>query len=34
MQDEEELTDLQGERSFKKKLNEVPFDVFWVSIRK
>jgi hypothetical protein len=34
MQEEEKLTELQCDRTLKMKFNEVPLDVFWVSVRK
>jgi hypothetical protein len=33
-EEEEEVTELQCYRTFKIKFNEVPPDVFWISIRK
>jgi hypothetical protein len=34
MQEEKQLTELQYDRNLKMKFNEVPFDMFWISIRK
>jgi hypothetical protein len=34
MQEEGQLTELQCDRTLKMKLNEVPLDMFWISIRK
>jgi hypothetical protein len=34
LQEEEQLTELQCDRTLKIKFNEVPPDVFWISIRK
>jgi hypothetical protein len=34
MQEEEQLTELQCDRTLNMKFNEVPLDVFWISIRK
>jgi hypothetical protein len=34
MQEEEQLTELECNRTLKMKFNEVPPDVFWISIRK
>jgi hypothetical protein len=34
MQEEEQLTELQSGHTWKMKFNEVPLDVFWISIRK
>jgi hypothetical protein len=34
MQEEEQLTELQSDRTWKMKFNEVPLDVFWISKRK
>jgi hypothetical protein len=34
MQEEEQLNELQCDRILKMKLNEVPVNMFWISIRK
>jgi hypothetical protein len=34
MQEEGQLTDLQSDRTLKMKFNEVPLDMFWISIRR
>jgi hypothetical protein len=34
MQGEEQLTELQRDRTLKIKFNEFPLDVFWISMRK
>jgi hypothetical protein len=34
MQEEEQLSELQCNRTLKMKFNEFPLDVFWISIRK
>jgi hypothetical protein len=34
MQEEEQLTELQCNCTFKMKFSEVPLDVFWLSVRK